>query len=303
MPAAHQPDDVDPTGVRDLLAALPDPGPMPEGLVRRIESRLEAERAHLANASSTSSPRASVTQADHVVDLGAERGRRRPARAVALLGAAAAGLVVTTVAVTQLMGDGGGAADTAAVYPSPAHTQSQDESAGRAELAERDMAADDDAAATAAPDAAVGPMRQNESAAAADTEDAAGGGLAADGPLSTRVTVLPALPPVSEDDVAQTLRTALDDDVRSSGRDGVGSSRGDLSVAEAESCWQVIAGQRPFATYVAARTQFLPAPGQERPAVALLGHDPDGSGAAWIMPETCATDPQVAPLSGPHPLD
>lgn len=37
-------DDVDPTGVRELLAGLPAPGPMPEALVARIQAALEHER-------------------------------------------------------------------------------------------------------------------------------------------------------------------------------------------------------------------------------------------------------------------
>ncbi|NNM48052.1 hypothetical protein [Knoellia koreensis] len=35
----------DPTGMRDLLASLPDPGPMPEDLVQRITASLAAEQA------------------------------------------------------------------------------------------------------------------------------------------------------------------------------------------------------------------------------------------------------------------
>ncbi|AKT50864.1 hypothetical protein [Arsenicicoccus sp. oral taxon 190] len=42
-PSTSRPDDEDPTGVRDLLASLPDPGPMPPDLVARINASLEAE--------------------------------------------------------------------------------------------------------------------------------------------------------------------------------------------------------------------------------------------------------------------
>lgn len=38
-------DESDPTGVRAMLAALPDPGPMPAGLVHRITASLAAEQA------------------------------------------------------------------------------------------------------------------------------------------------------------------------------------------------------------------------------------------------------------------
>ena len=42
----------DPTGMRDLLASLPDPGPMPEDLVARIMAAL-AEESRAAQASFT----------------------------------------------------------------------------------------------------------------------------------------------------------------------------------------------------------------------------------------------------------
>src|SRR5689334_13821532 len=35
----------DPTGIRALLGALPDPGPMPEDLVARIQASIAAEQA------------------------------------------------------------------------------------------------------------------------------------------------------------------------------------------------------------------------------------------------------------------
>lgn len=38
------PDDLDPTGIRALLSALPDPGPMPPDLVERINASIAAEQ-------------------------------------------------------------------------------------------------------------------------------------------------------------------------------------------------------------------------------------------------------------------
>lgn len=49
-------DDVDPTGIRDLLRALPDPGPMPEGLVARISASIAQEHAALAVATASPPP-------------------------------------------------------------------------------------------------------------------------------------------------------------------------------------------------------------------------------------------------------
>ncbi len=52
MSAPHEfhPDSVedDPTGMRDLLSSLPDPGPMPEDLVARITASLASEQARPA---------------------------------------------------------------------------------------------------------------------------------------------------------------------------------------------------------------------------------------------------------------
>lgn len=46
-PVPPDPDDLeqDPTGIRALLGSLPDPGPMPEDLVARIQASLTAEQA------------------------------------------------------------------------------------------------------------------------------------------------------------------------------------------------------------------------------------------------------------------
>ena len=67
--------DDDPTGMRELLSSLPDPGPMPEDLAERIRLRIEAEVSGGA------------------IDLDAERRRRRPS-ARQLVGAAAAFVIV-----------------------------------------------------------------------------------------------------------------------------------------------------------------------------------------------------------------
>ncbi|XVX20285.1 hypothetical protein ACQP1U_18750 [Actinomycetota bacterium] len=47
---AHDDFDADPTGMRDLLRSLPDPGPMPDDLVARITAALHDESARTASA-------------------------------------------------------------------------------------------------------------------------------------------------------------------------------------------------------------------------------------------------------------
>jgi len=92
-PVETPPDD-DQTGVRALLSALPEPGPMPAHLVERISASLAAEQAKRAH----SSVRSSVTPMLAT--------RRRPGRLLfAIAGAAAAvvliGVVGTTIFTTN----------------------------------------------------------------------------------------------------------------------------------------------------------------------------------------------------------
>lgn len=82
------PDDLDPTGIRALLGAMPDPGPMPEDLVQRIQASIAAEQA----------ARAEGAPADGtVVPL---HGGRRGWQRLALVAAAAA---VAAVVVPALL--------------------------------------------------------------------------------------------------------------------------------------------------------------------------------------------------------
>lgn len=86
-PRPHQPHhhDDDPTGVRDLLSSLPDPGPMPDDLVARISDALEAERR--AHGGATRAPIAPAVSLDRA------RARRRRFATIGLAAAAAAGVV------------------------------------------------------------------------------------------------------------------------------------------------------------------------------------------------------------------
>ena len=84
-PTDRSPDD-DPTGVRDLLSALPQPAPMPAYLVERINASLAAEQAQRAAAPSTTSVSPLLSP-------------RRRARRVALAVAGAAAAVALFAAV------------------------------------------------------------------------------------------------------------------------------------------------------------------------------------------------------------
>ena len=100
-----QPIEHDPTGVRALLGALPDPGPMPAELVARIDAALAAEADggdRLARVIPLAA--ADATRDDGILS-GQARQQRRRAVLPWLAAAAVAGIV--TVAGTNLLHDHG----------------------------------------------------------------------------------------------------------------------------------------------------------------------------------------------------
>ncbi len=119
--------EADPTGVRALLSALPDPGPMPDHVMARISRSLEAEQQRRAFQGS-----ASGSSNGDLIDLVEQRHARRPARTLAWVGTAAAAAVAVTVASAQLFG-GGGSPDTAASYPAAERGAQDGASAGQEE--------------------------------------------------------------------------------------------------------------------------------------------------------------------------
>lgn len=328
-PPAGDPDELDPTGVRELLAGLPDPGPMPADLVRRIEARLEVERAHRDGAAGT--PGLS-DHADRVVDLAAERSRRRPARTLALVGAAAAGLVVTTATLGQWLGATGTPdSGVAARYPAPPSVSSSfaggsredavadeavpdEAAAGTAQSGAGAEAGAADAAADAADDAAdagdsapaAGDEGQTEERTGMAAQDDSASGLtsttpAPAGPLLPRqVVVLPGLGPVDEHGYGELMLRLAQQDV-----DEIVLGVGDLTPLEATACWQGLAEdpgveEVDFERYLAARADLSQAGGERREVVALLGLDASGSGLSWAVSADCVTGEQAQVLSGPH---
>lgn len=303
MPVDHDRDEVDPTGIRDLLAGLPDPGPMPEHLVRRIEARLEVEQA----ARHQSSPHSLGRQADRVVDLATERSRRRPGRTLAWVGAAAAGLVVTAAVVPQLVdGMGSGDAGTAAYYPTRGEADTMSDAGAMADV-------DSEAADDAGGGDEDGPELDEPQSLSSTGQDLEAEGDSADEeaadtagdptspalplvPLDGELVVLPELGLLDRDDLTELLLRAMDEQDAAPTPAPVLS--GLLTEGEATSCWRDLAGTHSFDRYAAARAQVVLPDGQRQgdPVVALLGLDADGSARSWVMPEDCIVDPDVKPI-------
>lgn len=303
MPVDHDRDEVDPTGIRDLLAGLPDPGPMPEHLVRRIEARLEVEQA----ARHQSPPHSLGRQADRVVDLATERSRRRPGRTLAWVGAAAAGLVVTAAVVPQLVdGMGSGDAGTAAYYPTRGEADTMSDAGAMADV-------DSEAADDAGGGDEDGPELDEPQSLSSTGQDLEAEGDSADEeaadtagdptspalplvPLDGELVVLPELGLLDRDDLTELLLRAMDEQDAAPTPAPVLS--GLLTEGEATSCWRDLAGTHSFDRYAAARAQVVLPDGQRQgdPVVALLGLDADGSARSWVMPEDCIVDPDVKPI-------
>lgn len=285
-PEAH---DADPTGIRDLLASLPDPGPMPEHLVERIGARLAVEQAHRDHGS----PGGLAARSDSVIDLAAERSHRRPGRTVALLGAAAAGLLVATVAIGELsgVGPGGGPVfDSAAQVPARGNGSGADSGGAAAEADRGDDAGGGAEAADEGQDLSAGGAQSEGLDAAAGTEDSQeGAGSGADGgdlpeAFISDVVVLPELGVVSpanfHDRVVQQAVDSAPETVA-----------GSLTEAGARSCWQLVDPSEPWPTLRAAQAEM-----DGDRVVVLLGMRDASSGEALVLPWGCTAGQDVEPL-------
>lgn len=281
-------DEVDPTGIRDLLAALPDPGPMPADLVERITARLEVERAHLAG----SAPEGLTARSDAVIDLAAERSHRRPARTLGILGIAAAGLLLTTVTVGELAG--GPLFGRPATMDSAAHVPTSAE--GRDESgAGGESGADGggDAGGAADTDAAA-----EQEAAAMAADDAQGtsstGLMAAPGSWD----LVPPLGEVTLSNYRERMIGAVTADLDEDEADDAPP----LTVELAEGCWQTVertAGTgraEPWPSIHAAEAEL-----DGDSVVVLLATDTAAVGVVAVLPWSCTED--IGTTDTVQPLD
>ena len=281
----------DPTGIREILAHLPDPGPMPADLVARITASLAAEQTVMDRHRSWHGGRNGAGDPGPVRFLDAERGRRpgsggrTPMIALAasiavLAGAAILGLLTLTGGPFTT-----GGADSAALDATAQHS------------------ARDDAGAGDSQDEAGGADATEEGQAFGSTELAPGDGADGDTPILATGAVLTSATLV---DHARALRDgalgpAPDGEAeRSRSSSPVGTSTG------AAACLGALLGISPeIATGLLDAVDFVRFDGA--PA-ALLVTDEAGSaqeaavGTAYLVPLDCGPEAAV-PLHAAVRLD
>lgn len=294
-PGRAQPDprhdgavDADPTGVRALLQGLPDPGPMPTDLVARIESLLAAEQEQRQVGMPVPDTPVTTTSTP-VVDLTAERNRRRPGRTLAWLGAAAAGLMVTTVALSQIF-DGSSISGGTAAY-APASSATRDAAQGGQQDVAQDGgagAAGEESVSQATEDADSLDQSGNQAAGGGPApEDAAGAPEMAAQDHGTGVQIVSALGEV-EDQFAAQLREAANRSSESALPDAA-----TLTVAQADSCWSSVEAQAGSTSPAAQDWEQRFASSGTRdgePVVVLLGLGSGQEGHAWLLPWSCTSE-------------
>ncbi|HSP61114.1 MAG TPA: hypothetical protein VLO09_08640 [Ornithinimicrobium sp.] len=248
---------------------------MPEDLVRRIEARLAVE-AHAAGR-----PTSRTGAADHLVDLAAERSHRRPARTVALLGVAAAGLLVTTVGLGQVV-DGEifgsrSASDSAALYPTGTDGRAEGGPAGAAE-ADGGAAQDEAAGAGSDDEALAGPAAGGAADAGSSTEESAASALiaddAADIGLPEELVILNTLGVVTRTDYRDRLEQAAAQGADEASR---------LSRPAVAGCWAATGSEHRWDSLHAADGEL-----DGDPVVVLMGRSGD-RGEAYLLPWQCTT--------------
>lgn len=265
-PDSDLPDDeLDPTGVRAMLANLPDPGPMPEDLVARISQSLQLEQERRAAPARQESGPAPIS-------LDAQRQRRRPGRTVLWLGGAAAVAMVATVSVNQLFDDG---SDSGVSAQAPARNASD---AGGDAGAPAPAAEDSETAADADSSSGGGSLSEAEGGSQAPQSDAE----AVDG---ADVQTLSGTVSLTSTDVADQVQEWL------SAEPAPGDTK--WTTPQVNDCIE----RQDLDTSRAEQVLIANATWGAEPAMVLVARA-DVGGTAWVLTPDCDTV-----LTGPVTLD
>lgn len=299
-PAAPEPD---PTGVRALLAALPDPGPMPVEVSQRITASLQQAQEQRQQPVSSRMPpaskqtlRARVTRTPTVSSLDHRRHSRAPhvlAAAASVAAVALAGVVV----LDQVAGDGS-LGDTAAVYGGGDDSGGADSADGGAEQAE--SGPEQDTSAGAAADGSDSSMVTDEGGKPSgqlsreqSTETQAGPaseGQFEGSPGNVRVISVPE--PMNTATFAVGVSSAL----QSAGTDlpdePVTTDSGDLSPATVQPCLMVAGEEAAAQAWIVSTIEL---DGDDAVLVVAAG-DPS---RAWALAPGCVLGEDTDILLGP----
>ncbi len=284
-------DDADPTGMRDVLSSLPEPGPMPSDLADRICASLEREQGLRAD------PQPWDADA-RVHDVPSERVHRRPQQWILAAAAVLAVGVIGTVVFDQVLSSQPSSDSVAANVPSPQREESGDEGAADGGESENDSA---DAGEVESSVEEEANPQLSESAEQGTDEDSAGSDSTGVNPLARA-----ALQAVDDDVFAVGAKSLLGVASGQTEDDSPGqtfdpaldlSDIQPLNEDELDSCVSATGLESSDRSWAGAPTSIN---GADIVIVGSTG--PEDPEQAWALDETCPDDSAASVLKGPVSL-
>lgn len=264
--AEHPAEEPDPTGVRALLSSLPDPGPMPEHVVLRIQQSLQREQEYRGPLGGDAAARAAATDFMSRREQ-REQVRRGVPRWAPWVGAAAAVAAGAMVVSTQFLG-GPPVADLTASVGGTAQREAAEDGADAGAAIEEDAAE-------------LTPMADQDESAGGGGEDLVGSAAEDGGVID--------LGDRTADDVEQLLREWYAGDP--------GPSPWGSEVAAGCAAAGRLAEPEDIAP------SAYPARWQQQEAVVLLLPQAQQAEEAWVVEAGCLEEELAEVLHGPVPLD
>lgn len=292
--------DADPTGMRDVLASLSDPAPMPRQLADRICASLAQEHQARVGAPGWHPTTGPAVQDAAVHDFAAEKAHRRPQQWIMAAAAVLAVGVIGTVVFDQFINN---SPDSSSVAAQANAGNSESDSAGG------DSAESDDEGSDAGSEAAPGDQdsqRQDEDSGEAKSEAEADAAAPADDAsqptgiaslgdaafaLGAQALLSTTASEVTGDDITDALSLPDSLDVQV-------DSVAPLDSTELDNCAQAAGGSSGESWLGLAATIN----GEE--VVVLGDKDAESSAAtqAWALDSSCPQNASAAVLKGPVQL-